>query len=54
VLLGHDLLGPYQLTIDLRQRVLQLRADGHPPGAIDEAAESRDSAGSGPRRKGLK
>jgi hypothetical protein len=28
VLLGHDVLGPYQLTIDLPQRVLQLRAGG--------------------------
>ncbi len=27
VLLGHDLLAPYELTIDLRSRVLELRSD---------------------------
>jgi hypothetical protein len=39
VILGHDLLWPYQLTVDLRARLLELRSGTNPPGANAAAPE---------------
>jgi hypothetical protein len=40
ILLGHDLLWPYELTIDLEARVLELRSGTSPPSSKQEEASS--------------
>ena len=52
VLLGHDLLAPYELTIDLKNRVLELRGDvptptapAHPTAAQGASATTKPNEG---------
>jgi hypothetical protein len=44
VIVGHDLLWPYELTIDLPRRVLELRAGGNPTAAGPAVADNDDGS----------
>jgi hypothetical protein len=48
VLVGHDVLWPYRLTIDLGQRVLRLEGEGPrraPPRGREDATEGEAAIG---------